>query len=312
MATSGVYNLELETNEVLEQALRNLQVSGDGEPITGDMYNRARDKLNIMLKAWEGQGIHLWTYEEGTLFLEKGRAEYPFGDSTVHVANDYIQTTTDADEAIGQTVISVTSTTGFAINNPIGILTEDNNLFWSTIASFVAEDTVTINDALTVAASSGAIVYTYALNSFKPVSRISATRRKEPEDYEVPINHFSREDYENLPNKNQNGTVIQTYYRRHEPTGTMFVWNPPASARNVIRFSYERRNQIMVTATNTFDLPEYWYEPVVYNLSVRLIPEFGCTPARQIELKEMARESLDVALGYDTAIYPITVNMRQH
>lgn len=316
MATSGVYNLQLELNELLFEAFKVIQVAADGESLSGDMLSRGRNALNIMLKAWEGQGIHLWTYEEGTLFLEVGRAEYPIGDSTVHVTNTYYQTSTDADEAIGQTVISVTSTANMAVNNPIGIVLDDNTLFWSTIASFVTDDTVTINDALTGAAASGAVVYHYPLNSFRPISRISAgreaVRRRESEGYEVPINNLSRRDYENLPNKNQNGTVIQTYYQRHQPTGSFFVWNRPASAKPILRFSYERRIQIMQDPDDTFDLPEDWYEAVVYNLARRLITQYSCTPERTIEINNLATESLDLALGYDTATYPITVNMRQH
>lgn len=289
-----------------------MQVGADGETLSGDFLVRSMKTLNFMLKAWEGDDIHLWTYEEGVLFLTVGQAEYPFGDATTHLANDYNETTTDADEAIGQTVISVASTSGFAVNDPIGLVDEDNNLFWSTIASFVTDDTVTINDALTKAVTSGAVVYQYTLSSFKPVSRISSVRRKETSDYEVPINFLSREDYQNLPNKSQNGTVIQTYYSRLQPTGTMFCWNAPVSSVPVLTFSYMRRIEIMQDPANTFDLPEDWFEAVTWNLAKRLIPKFGCTADRAIMIRAQAEESLDIALGYDTAPYPITVNMRQH
>ena len=170
MATSGTYNLSTTLNELLEESFDLLQVGADGETLSGNEYSRGKKTLNFMLKAWEGQGIHLWTYETGTLFLTIGQSSYAFGDATTHLANDYNQTTTDADEAIGQTVISVTSTSGFANNDPIGIVDDNNEIHWSTIVSFVADDTVTINDALTVAASSGNIVYHYMLSSFKPVS----------------------------------------------------------------------------------------------------------------------------------------------
>ena len=253
----------------------------------------------------------MWTQDTGTLFLTIGQSSYDFGAATTHLANDYNETTTDADEAIGQTVISVTSTTGFANNDPIGVVTDDNAIHWSTIASFVADDTVTLNDALTVAATSGNVVYHYTLNSFKPVSRVISVRRKETTDYEVPINFLSKEDYENLPNKGQNGTVIQTYYSRLQPTGKMFVWNAPSSAIPVLRFSYERRIQIMEEATETFDMPEDWYEAITWNLAKRLIPKFGCTPDRTNLIMSQSTESLDVALGFDSAMYPITVNMRR-
>lgn len=314
MATSGIYNLSYTLNEILEESFDHLQIGQDGESLSGDMLNRGKKTLNIMLKAWENQGIHLWTYEEGTLFLEVGRSEYPFGDSDVHVANTFYQTDLDADEASGQTVLSVTSTANMSNGNPIGIVLDDNTLFWSTISSFVTNDTVTLDDAITGAAASGNVVYHYP-DTFKPISRLAtgrqAVRRRESAGYEIPINNLSREDYQNLPNKNQNGTVIQTYYSRLQTTGTMFCWNAPVSAEPLLRFSYERRIQVMDAATDTFDLPESWFEAVTFNLAARLIPKYGCTPQRAMEIKELARSALTDALGFDNSNSPITVNMMQ-
>lgn len=312
MATSGTFDLNLSLNEILVEAFDQLQIGADGESLTGDMKERGRKTLNIMLKAWEGQAIHLWTYQTGTLFLDIGKIAYPFGDADTHLANDFNETTTDADEAIGQTVISVTSTDGFANNDPIGIVDDSNSLFWSTIASFVTDDTVTINDALLVATASGNVVYSHTLNSFKPVSNVRSIRRRDDINNEVPINFLSKEDYETLPSKNQNGTVIQTYFERLQPTGTMFVWNPAVSSVPILRFSYERRIEVMAEATDTFDMPEDFYEAIVYNLAKRLIPKYGCSIARTQLIMDLAEESLDVALGFDTAVYPITLNMRQH
>ncbi len=312
MATSDTYDLELTLNELLTESFDHLQIGADGETLSGDMLVRGRKTLNIMLKAWEGQGIHLWTYEEGTLFLQVGQAEYPFGDADTKLANDFDETTTDTDEAIGSTSIGITSTTNFVVGDPIGIVMDDNDLHWSTILSFAIDDSVQIDDALTVAASSGAIVYHYLADSFKPVSRVSSVRRRENNDHEIPINFLSREDYQNLPNKAQNGTVIQTYYSRKQPRGTMFCWNPPSSSVPILRFSYERRIQIMVNSADTFDLPEDWYEAITYNLAERLITKYGCSAGRALEIHAMATESLDVALGFDNANYPITVNMRRH
>lgn len=307
MATSGVYALELTLNGLLEQAYGELQIGQDGETLSAGFYNKAKPRLNTMLKTWEAQGIHLWTMEEGVLFLDVGVAEYPF--STAKVANTYYETTLDADEAIGQTTLSVASTANMAVDMPIGVIGTDNDLQWSTIASFVTNDTVTINDALTVAATSGAQVYYYPTTTFKPVSRILNVRRKEGTAYEVPINYESRDYYMSLPNKTNQGYPVVAYYSRQIPTGTMYVWNAPSSAVPVIRFTYERQIQIMSSSTDTFDVPEYWYEAIKYNLAKRLIPVFGCGAGRAALIADLAKETLDTALSFDTTLYPITVNM---
>lgn len=311
MATSGIYAYEPSLNEVLAQAFYALQIGQDGETLAGDFYNKAKPLLNQMLKAWEGQGIHLWTMKEGTLFLAVGQSEYPFGDATTHLANDYYSTTTSAAEAVGQTVISVTDTTGFANGNPIGFIDEDGDLQWRLISSFVADTSVTVTVALTTALESGAVVYTYTLNSFVPVVRVLDVRRKQLTDYEVPINFASREEYMSLPNKDQPGTVVQAYYSRQIPYGTMYVWNAPYDATPVIRFTYERKIQIMVDAEDTFDIPEDWYGAVVYNLALELIPIYGCSQARKLDIASLAKSKLDAALGFDTDIYPITLNLQR-
>jgi len=70
-------------------------------------------------------------------------------------APTHSETTLDADEASGQTVISVTATTDMTAGDSI-MIEMDNSIFHlSTISSFVAGDTVTIADALTHKATSG-------------------------------------------------------------------------------------------------------------------------------------------------------------
>lgn len=89
--------------------------------------------------------------------------------------NTFITTTLSGAEAVGQTVIAVTSATGAAQYGTMGIQTDkvlmvgsgisgdlaENDMydtFWTTISSVSGTD-ITINDALTHAAASGNIVY---------------------------------------------------------------------------------------------------------------------------------------------------------
>lgn len=312
MTTSGVYDLSLTLNQISERAFQTLQIGMEGETLTGNFYNIARDYINTMIKEWENQGIHLWTMKEGTLFLRVGQSVYPFGDATTHLANDYYSSHASAAVAAGQTVITVPSTVGFANGNPIGVVGEDSDLQWFTIASFVADTSVTLSSPLLTDVVENAVIYTYTLDSFIPVVRILDVRRKQLTEYEIPINFISREEYMSLPNKDQPGNAIQAYYSRQLPYGTMYVWNAPSSSVPVLRFTYERKLQIMVEPEDTFDLPESWYGALIYNLAERLIPIYGCSPKRSVEIKALAMSSLDNALGFDTDLYPITINMQRY
>jgi len=311
MATSGVYAFDLTLSDVAERAYASLQIGQDGETLSGSFYNTARDFINMMIKEWENQGIHLWTMKEGTLFLTVGQSVYPFGSATTHLANDHYATETTAAAAVGASTLLVDDTTGFVNGQPIGVINEDSDLEWFTITSFVANTSVLLSGTLAIAVEDEAVVYTYP-NTFVPVVRILDVRRKQLTDYEIPINFVSREEYMSLPNKDQPGTVIQAYYSRQLPYGTMYAWNAPSSSVPVIRFTYERKLQIMVNNTDTFDLPESWMGAIIYNLAIRLIPIYGCSQKRSMELQALATSTLNNALGFDTDIYPITLNLQRH
>ncbi len=77
---SNEFSLELTLNDVIFEAYDLLQVATDGETITGGLFNRALSSLNIMLKLWQSQGIHLWTMTEGSLLLRVGQSKYDFRD----------------------------------------------------------------------------------------------------------------------------------------------------------------------------------------------------------------------------------------
>lgn len=396
MTTSGVYNLDLTANEVIFEAYDILQVATDGEPTDGDLFNRALSSLNIMMKLWESQGIHLWTMTEGTLFMRVEVDKYDFNDEgfdveengsttkAIHLANEFVQTALVTDATAGSNQVGVDSTIAVA-GNQIGIVNNDNDLDWYTVVQVISAQLVAIDRPLDNAASGNAVVYTYAYfdstlvtanaggaqptvevadttlfnvgdqvslftdmgvsqkltiftidqgantltftqditggssiddacinlttRTFRvaPIKRIlnDTVRRRESTDYEIPIVFQSRKDYFDLPNKNQPGTVIQTYYDRQQPQGTMYVWNPPSSAVPVLNFSYERELQILTSADDTFDLPADWFDAVVYNLAKRLIPKVGCSVERKTLITDSAKEYLDNALGFDQAVYGI-------
>ena len=312
MATSGTYRHVVTFNDIAEEVLDLLQIGADGETLSGDMQVRTRKTMNFMLKAWEGQGIHLWTFEEGSLFLVKGQAKYDF--ATANLANTWFETTLSADEAAGQNILSMTSTTNVTVANIIGIVLDDNTTHWTTVLSKTST-TTTIATVLPSAAVSGSFVRSYIASSFIPVNRIMETRRRERAEYEIDMNFESRKDYFHLPDKVSTGKPIQSYFSRQQPPGIMYLWPPPDDTEIVINFTYERPIQVINAGTDNFDIPDYWYEAVIYNLAERLVLKFGCTEKRAALIMQRAEEALSIALSYDTDLYPIKMDMgfnREH
>lgn len=173
---SNEFALDLTLNDVVDEAYDLLQVASDGEPTTGGLFNRAVRSLNIMLKLWESQGIHLWTFTEGHLFLQKDLDRLDFrleGRDTgitpstraVHLSNDFEQLSTTADVAVNDLTIPVDSVTLLAIGDQFGVLNDDNDLEWFIVMGINAL-VVTLDRAVGVASSSSTIVYTYDYLNF--------------------------------------------------------------------------------------------------------------------------------------------------
>lgn len=314
MATSGNYTLELSLNELAGEAFDILQVAADGESLNGDMIGRFKKSANLLLKEWQAQGSHLWTETEGTLFLTAGQAKYDFRDASTKVSNEWFETNTTAATIVDALIIPVSSSDNIEAGDTIGIIQDDNNLFWTT-AYRVSGLNVTVNDKIPLATLSGAYVRNYR-DTFIPVSRVTNVRRKETTDYEIPIVEQSREDYFNLPNKDQTGTVIQAYYDRQDVAGQkygiMYLWNSANSSVPVINFTYDRKLQILDEASQTIDLPEYAQQAFIYNVAEKLIMKFGASPERAMLIRSEALRLRNDMLSYDTDSYPIKVVMRRN
>jgi len=100
---------------------------------------------------WEGRDPAALTLAEPFRLLTGGGGVQSSGVQQHSTAS----TTLDANEAASQTILSVTSTTGFVNNAPCVVILDTGASHPSSIVSFVTDDTVTISDALPSAAASG-------------------------------------------------------------------------------------------------------------------------------------------------------------
>ena len=307
MALSGTFTYTLTANQVVDEALDILGIGAQGDTLSGDDYKRAYRSLNLLLKQMQTQGGHLWTETEGALFLQKGESEYDF--TTAKLANTYYSTTTSAPSSSGDTTISVSAATNMSTSYNIGILLSDDSIQWTTISS-ISDPTVTLGAALTGDVNSGAIVYFYSTATFTPVLRITDVRRKDSNDYEIPINFDARSDYFAMPNKAETGVPVQAYYSRQEPSGKMYTWPSASSGEYVLTFTYERKLNAVSSNSDSIDIPDYWFNAFIYKLATMLIPKFGGISAEKAMLiKADAQVYMDEVLSMDNAVYDFAVRV---
>lgn len=297
MATSGSVNFTMNRDDIITDAMEDLGIINAGETLVIDDVQSCARKLNMMVKAWMAQGIHLWAMEEATLFLGVGTQTYSLGSTGTHCTNTYVQTTLSTDEAIGSTSIGITSATGMSASDNIGIVLDDGTIHWTTISG-APSTTTTIASGLASAASSGNVVFSYTTKINRPLRIISAYRRN-IDDNDTPIDVVSRQEYADLANKTTPGKTNKVFYDPQLTNGTLYAWPTPDLATDVIRFWYERPLEDFDAATDNPDFPIEWAEALVAGLVYRIGRKYGATPAEMNYYKADADEKLQIALGFD-------------
>ena len=70
------YDFVLTKNELIGEAFRKIGVLADGQSLSGDQLLTASDKLNLIIKSWGEDGVHLWTPITDTISTVIGTASY--------------------------------------------------------------------------------------------------------------------------------------------------------------------------------------------------------------------------------------------
>jgi hypothetical protein len=309
MTTSGSYDFTRTRNQIIMRAGRLTGAIRAGSTMKAQDVSDFAEALNSMVKRWSvTPGMHVWTTAEGTLFPQASQSKYALGSSsTDHATETFYETEiSTGGEASGQTTLSVEATTNMTVGDYIGVVVDDGTLHWSTIASKTSS-TVTINDALDDDASAGNKVFNYTTKLIRPLKipnkegavRLYNLSSGNDSSLGPPI---SRDDYYLLPNKTQTGTINQVFYDPQLTLGYIYLWSPPSSVTDLVKFTWHRPIQDFDAAGDNPDLPVEWIDAMVYNLALLMAPEYD-TPRDKMEgafgIGAMAVKYLDDVAGFD-------------
>lgn len=301
MSTSGSINFSVTALDIINQAFSKIGVKAAEQALQAQETQDGLDSLNLMVKAWQGQGLHLWTREEGVLFLDVGKTDYlvgPTGDEATTL-DDFVSTDTTSAEVALATVIEVTSTTGMTAADNVGIQLDDATRHWTTIVSVDSTTQITITTGLASAAASGSSVFTFTNLVERPLRVTSFRRNTFNEDNEIQVESWSRSEYFNQVNKESQGTVVNAYYSPLLDNGRMYVWQTASSVNDFVRFSFERNIEDFDVTTNNPDFPIEWAETLIWNLAGRLSIDYN-TPLQKAQIiASVAAGMLENLLGFD-------------
>lgn len=228
------------------------------------------------------QGIHLWTEEEGTLYLINNQRKYALllGNST-HSSDgtNTVETTLTATVSSGSviTVASLGAYDQITANDQIGICLDNNTIYWTTVQSVNTTTLqVTIAGTIPSQASSGNVVFDYTTQCDRPLQIINnSCRLRDQSGYERPIKLVPNEDFDRIVNKAFTSNYPNIVaYSPQMGSGFVRLWPTPSNVQCCFKFEYLRPIQDISSNTNTFDLPQEWLECITYNLAVRIAPAY--------------------------------------
>ena len=309
MTTSGSSAWNPAVTDLITQALGQLGVIAEDEAPTADMYGKAIFQLNAIVTAAQATGLHVWTEEEGILFLQAGQVRYEIGgpgtNGNTADANQWTELTLTASAVAGATAIVVASITGVLANDNIGIVLDSGTIFWTTVSGTPTGSTIILASALPSSASSGNFALDYTTAISRPL-KIPAARLLTLNGLnETPMEVMSRQEYMDTPNKLAPGTPTQWFYTPQVDRGILYVWPAPVVSAWAVRFTWYRPLQNFFNPGDTMDFPQEWVSPLLWNLAFDLMGFFDTPPERQAYIEKQMMKYGDLAISYDRESEPV-------
>lgn len=276
MPISGSLNFSMNRDEILNAGFGLIGMHTEAEAPSAFMIQQANSILNMMLKAFVTDGLHLWVRKRGIIFLEPGKQSYIVGPSSGYGAlgDTYVQTTISSALAAAATTIPLASSSGFSVGNKVGIVLSTGTIQWTTVATVPGATSITIPaPGLTGAASSAAIVYGYATSIHRPLRVLHAVLR-DPQNQDIEVDIIPLNTYLSYTDKATNGLQLQAAYNPTLDDGTLYVWGTGSQQGYKYIILYSKPFDDADTATDTLEFPQEWLEAITYGLGARLADRF--------------------------------------
>jgi hypothetical protein len=309
MARSGQTDFTVTANTIVTRAIAICSERSSEIPLDNNEITDGLVVLNMYVKFLMSEGLHLWTREEGVLFLREGVNEYtvgPNGDQATTLA-DFVNTDITTAAVSTATTLVVTSTTGMTALDNIGIELDDGTRQWTTIVSVDSPTGLTITAALTDDVAIGKTVFTYTSIIERPVKVEAARRASTSGTTEVELDKWSRQEYMAQTDKTSQGTPVTFFYSPQLDDGKFYVWQTANNVNQYLKFTYQRTIENFDTSANNPDFPIEWALPLTWNVAAMLGYEYD-TPLAKVQMIEAKAMLLQQQiLGFDEELTSLNI-----
>ncbi len=318
MATSGITSFTMSRDDMIKASLRLLSELGVGETPVAEDFTNCNQALNLVLKSWQKKGAVLWTYQEIAIPMVTGITTYPVGPTAGYLSTaGFSILTAGSGGAAGTYALTITDATG---TGAVGTYTIAGGVLTAIM--------------ITTAGSgySASPVFTFPIGGFgvaptvscrvvgvttnRPLRAVDAFIRVDASLQDTPLIPISRVEYDMLGNKSQTGIPNQYYYDNQLGNALITFYNPPADLTRTVHMVLQRQIQDMVSASDTFDLPQEWLHAVKWGLADELSLEYGVEQAIMdrvaMRAKVLLDECFDFSVEEASVFFTVDNQMRQH
>ena len=132
--------------------------------------------------------------------------------------------------------------------------------------------------------------------------RILECTRQDSNGNIASLNRVSLEEWEILPNKDNEGVPVNYFYDPTLTNGALYLWLTPGAAEAAeytIEIVYQAPLEDMDSSIDDFDFPQEWYEPIRLGLAYRLSSKYALSYRERLALRKDAAEALELAQSFD-------------
>lgn len=298
VASTATFSLDID--QIINKAFRRL----GGEQITGLELRSAKQQLGLIAMNWGNRGINLWTVQQMLLASVAGQTSYTLDADTIDVlemsrrsvsraldgtaatsaggtadnafdgdfATSCTQTSTNGN--ISYTYSSATQIELFGIRLPAAAT-------YSLIWEASNDGFVTIDATTTIPSTAYSSNVTYW---FTPSTIVSATDYRVRESAggtlaaeevyfanglsDIPLARIARDEYLNLPNKQNQGDPVQFYIDRQRDAPVLYIWPlSNTSTSNILVYNRMRRIRDFTSYSGLVDVPPRFVPALISRLA---------------------------------------------
>ena len=282
MATSGSFDFNITTTQILQEALELTGLIRINQTPSGDLTTSAMRTLNGMIKAWQTDTVKLWTVEQRF---------YSLSASSVVLGTDGV------DYRCVNNHTSASNTTPVTGAKYAG--------YWFELATTAGGAWIT-DTAYT------SLNYIDLEADVLELWQEGHTVRVSEQDF--PIYKYTREEYWEKLNKNENekSQARRIYFDRGRDNPHVRIWPWPDDSTDLISLQVIRKLEDFDAALNNPDTPSKWIEAITYGLAERLSPKAALSEKETRKLMAFASRALELAKDDDTESgdFQIAPNLR--